>query len=462
MSDSEAGDGTDETPSPNRIQLVERLPGDEHLADTYVPLRCLCENDYNPRRGYDDARMADLETSIEEDGLIQSPLVRPLEPDSEQKEVVAGTRRLKALQRIYGEDADVLVPVRVRDVSDQEARRLALEENLAREPLTPLEEAYGLAEAITVDYGNEDGTQTFAEYIPDAKSSHVMVDVPSSDYSEITELANRTTLEASTIRNRLLLLILPEGIQTQVEQGALSLRVAERIADGLRTLPDSHRRREHMLDLADDPQYTEKPDLTALKERIQTILDAYEREQNDEPSERLEILEQRVREHEQELKRTVYDSLDWYNSRDVIDDELTTNDTGRLDATAEAIIDAFQERIDDLEDKDLHRIENELDARERGRDRLEENLSIVRSEGHDRCPFCRATVHARDIEDRIEFYEREIEQLRDQRGALVAEREAFHDRRRDLRAAHRRYEEAVSELDQENERLDVNQADKSS
>lgn len=458
MSNSESTTETDELTSQNRIQPVERLPGDEHLADNYVPLRCLRENDYNPRQGYDDARMADFEASIKEDGLIQTPLVRPLDSDGERKEVIAGTRRLKALQRIYGADADVLVPVRVRDVNDREARRLALEENLAREPLTPLEEAHGLAEALTVDYGNTDEIQTFAEYIPDAKSSHVMVEIPSSDYSEITELADRTTLEASTIRNRLLLLILPKRVQTQVEQGALPLRVAERIADGLRTLPDPHRRREHIVDLADDPQYATKPDLAALKERIQTIVAAYERERNDEPSERIEALKQRVRERERELKHAVYEALDWYNSRDVVDEEVTTDDDEGLVGTAETIISASQDRIDELEDNDLRDIEDEFEARECGRDRLEENLSIVRSEGHDRCPFCRATVHASDIEDRIEFYEREIDQLSDQREALVTDRETFHDHRRDLRAVRRRYEEAVSELRQENERLDPDQA----
>jgi len=451
MADSESTNRTDET---NHLQPVEKLPGDGELADTYVPLSRLHENDYNPRRGFDDARMADFAERIERDGLLQSLLVRPLE-NTNEKEVVAGTRRLRALRRIHDADAEVLIPVRVRDLDDQEARRLALEENLARESLTPLEEAYGFAEAIIVHYAEDNEPQRFVEYLQDAKGEHVPIRVPSHNDSEVKELAKRVTPGDRTISNRLLLLVLPAAVQTRIEQENFPLRVAERIASGLQKIPDPELRREHMSELADDPAYTDPLDLDGLQQRVESILDAYERQhtQNSsaESGDRLETLEQHVQQRDRELRQKIHGAISWYNNREVTNGELS-DDIDQLLATAETAIDAFQQQIDELDGRYLDEIEDDLEARQRDRDRLAENLAIVRSEGHGRCPFCRATVRADDLEDRVEYVEDELEAIKQDRQEIESERDQFRERRQDLRMVLREHEEAVSQLEAERER----------
>src|ERR1700704_1837300 len=59
-----------------------------------IPLRSIQESKTNPRRQFDEAKLAELAGNIRQHGVLQPILVRPL-PDGEpgQFELVAGTRR---------------------------------------------------------------------------------------------------------------------------------------------------------------------------------------------------------------------------------------------------------------------------------------------------------------------------------------------------------------------------------
>jgi ParB family chromosome partitioning protein len=84
--------------------------------------------------------LEELAESIRSRGILEPLLARELEGGV--LEMLAGERRLEAA-RLAGL---VSVPVRVlRDLSDADAREVALVENLARENLTPWEEAHALA-----------------------------------------------------------------------------------------------------------------------------------------------------------------------------------------------------------------------------------------------------------------------------------------------------------------------------
>ena len=63
-----------------------------------ITLGKLVENDYNPRKRFDDAAMADLQNSIERIGLLQPLAVRPL--DGAKFEVICGVRRFRALSNL--------------------------------------------------------------------------------------------------------------------------------------------------------------------------------------------------------------------------------------------------------------------------------------------------------------------------------------------------------------------------
>jgi ParB family chromosome partitioning protein len=93
----------------------------------------------------DPAELEELADSIRQHGILEPLLVRELlatghGPEG-RLELLAGERRLEAA-KLAGLAS---VPVRVLNVTDQEAAAIALTENLAREDLTVWEEAGGLA-----------------------------------------------------------------------------------------------------------------------------------------------------------------------------------------------------------------------------------------------------------------------------------------------------------------------------
>ncbi len=89
---------------------------------------------YQPRKGFDAAKLDELAASIKEKGIIEPLIVRKGERGYE---LIVGERRWRAAQRAGLRE----VPVIVREVSTGEALELALIENLQREDLNPLEEA---------------------------------------------------------------------------------------------------------------------------------------------------------------------------------------------------------------------------------------------------------------------------------------------------------------------------------
>ncbi len=103
-------------------------------------------NREQPRKLFDEKALEELSKSIEQNGIIQPLLVRPMSDGSYQ--LVAGERRWRAA-RMAGLTE---VPVTIREMTDEEASVFALIENLQREDLNPVEEAQGL-KALIETYG---------------------------------------------------------------------------------------------------------------------------------------------------------------------------------------------------------------------------------------------------------------------------------------------------------------------
>ena len=119
--------------------LSALLPGGEDVPRgtplQEVEVERLVTGQFQPRKGFPEAGLAELAASIREHGVVQ-PLV--VVPRGENFEVVAGERRLRAA-RLAGLST---VPVVVREKpSDRDLLELALVENLQREDLNPMEEA---------------------------------------------------------------------------------------------------------------------------------------------------------------------------------------------------------------------------------------------------------------------------------------------------------------------------------
>ncbi len=103
-------------------------------AERRVPITEIRPNPRQPRRYFNESKIAELAESIRNQGILQPLLVRKV---STGYELILGERRFRAAHRAGLER----VPVIVKEVSDAESLEMALVENIQREELTPIEEA---------------------------------------------------------------------------------------------------------------------------------------------------------------------------------------------------------------------------------------------------------------------------------------------------------------------------------
>src|SRR5215216_724269 len=124
--------------------LAAILPRPGKVEDSLreIPLDLIQPNARQPRRTFDQVRLAELAESIRTRGVLQPIVVRPLAGGT--YELVAGERRLRAARMAELET----VPALVRDTEDGERLELALAENMAREDLNPIEEARACATLV--------------------------------------------------------------------------------------------------------------------------------------------------------------------------------------------------------------------------------------------------------------------------------------------------------------------------
>lgn len=103
-----------------------------------IPIDLIERSRFQPRRDMDQAALQELADSIRQQGVMQPVVVRPL---SEGRfELIAGERRWRATQLAELDS----IPAIIRDVPDEAAIAMALIENIQRENLNPIEEAFAL------------------------------------------------------------------------------------------------------------------------------------------------------------------------------------------------------------------------------------------------------------------------------------------------------------------------------
>jgi len=211
-------------------------------------------NPRQPRNRFDPQEMQELSESIREYGVIQ-PLIITANPDSEDRFIlIAGERRLLAARQA-GLD---VVPVIIREASDQQRLELALIENVQREDLGPLETA-----------------DAYRQLIEDFNLSH-------------EEIASRVAKSRASVTNTLRLLKLPAVVQAalaeekitegharallalpspQAQQAALQTILAKDL--NVRQTEELARRMGGQKSLR-APKPGPSPEITALEERLRT------------------------------------------------------------------------------------------------------------------------------------------------------------------------------------------------
>lgn len=150
-----------------------------------LPVQSLTPGIFQPRRFFDPVELAALTESIRQSGVLQPLIVRPR---GGGWEIIAGERRWRAAQAA----GLTLVPVIVKDLSDQEALGIALVENVQRENLTALEEAEAYQRLIH-------------------ELGHTQ--------EELSRIIGKSR---SYIANMLRLMTLPESVKTLLDQNLLS------------------------------------------------------------------------------------------------------------------------------------------------------------------------------------------------------------------------------------------------
>ena len=179
-------------------ESVTRVTPDGDQLVVNLPLASVRPNPHQPRRTFDPATLQELADSIRQHGrVIQPILVRPAEDGFE---LVAGERRLKASE-IAGQPT---IRAIVEGVDDATSAEMALAENMARDDLTPMEEARGCA-ALRDTFG-----------------------------MSVAAIGRRVGRDRTAISHLIRLLELPDNAQAYIEAGTLSEghgRVLLRIKD---------------------------------------------------------------------------------------------------------------------------------------------------------------------------------------------------------------------------------------
>jgi ParB family chromosome partitioning protein len=186
-----------------------------------VPLEALLPSP-QPRRRFENLEA--LAESIREKGVLQPLLVRPL--GDGRYAIVAGERRYRAAKMA----GLTQVPVRVLDLSEKEARLLALVENLQREDLNPYEETLGVLELLSEELGKtrEEVVALLHRMRDEARGrvpQNVLGSPEAKRVEEVFQALGRMTWE-SFVQARLPLLGLPEDLRAALEEGALPYTAA--------------------------------------------------------------------------------------------------------------------------------------------------------------------------------------------------------------------------------------------
>jgi ParB family chromosome partitioning protein len=178
------------TPAPDPVEPA-RPAGSSPSAEPVGELKqidvdAVVPNEFQPRRRFDEQALVALTDSVRELGVLQPILVRP--DGSGLYELIAGERRWRAARRAGLPS----IPAIVKSTEDQGSLEQAIVENLHREDLTAIEEAFAYQQLVD-DFGL---TQD--------------------------EVAVRVGKSRSAVSNTLRLFQLPVAVQRLVSDGLLS------------------------------------------------------------------------------------------------------------------------------------------------------------------------------------------------------------------------------------------------
>jgi ParB family chromosome partitioning protein len=228
--------------APNRRGLgrgLEVLIGGSASSPELVqlPLGSIRPNGRQPRRRFDAESITELAESVRAQGLVQPVVVRPAAGGT--WELIAGERRWRAARAA----GLATIPALVRETDDRESLLIALVENVAREDLSPVEEARAYA-VLMDEFGLSlgDVAERVGRSKPTISNRVRLLDLPEDvigllERGQLTEGHARAILAVAGHDDR-------RALARQVLRKGLTVRATERAArwSGARTKPRKARR----------------------------------------------------------------------------------------------------------------------------------------------------------------------------------------------------------------------------
>lgn len=115
---------------PDELEPKEK----KNNSEMFISINLIKSNENQPRKAFDDEKIAELAESIKHHGIVQPIILRK---DKDNYIIVAGERRWRAAKLLALKE----VPAVVMDLTDKQVLEISLIENIQRENLNPIEEA---------------------------------------------------------------------------------------------------------------------------------------------------------------------------------------------------------------------------------------------------------------------------------------------------------------------------------
>ena len=120
----------------------QRLKMNNDDSVQFIALELIRPNPYQPRKTFEEERLNDLASSIQQHGILQPIILRQT---VQGYYIVVGERRFRA-SKLAGLTE---VPAIIKELSDEDMMELAIIENLQREDLNAIEEAESYKKMMT-------------------------------------------------------------------------------------------------------------------------------------------------------------------------------------------------------------------------------------------------------------------------------------------------------------------------
>ena len=133
---------TDKVSMGAATQTAEKTRDEKSIEGIIVNINKVEPNREQPRKNFDEDALVELSESIKQFGVLQPLLVQD---KKDYYEIIAGERRWRAAKLAGLKE----VPVIIKDLTDIEIVEYALIENIQRENLNPIEEAFAYKRLLT-------------------------------------------------------------------------------------------------------------------------------------------------------------------------------------------------------------------------------------------------------------------------------------------------------------------------